>query len=130
MDRADVYRSTLRHFLAPVADLLYDDESVTEVLINGPDHIYCERQGRLERVDRRFADAHVLAAAARTLAEYVRRDLDGRHSLDARLPDPEKFRVHIILPPVSRQGVCVSIRKFRRSDVTLRWLTDAGTVSP
>lgn len=40
MDRADVYRATIRYFFAPVADLLYEDETVTEVLINGPDRIY------------------------------------------------------------------------------------------
>src|SRR5688572_11066761 len=111
MDRADVYRATLRYFLAPAADLLYDDESVSEVVINGPDQIYCERSGRLEKVDRSFADEHVLTAAVVNLAEYVGRRLDDQHhSLDARLPEPEKFRVHAIIPPCSRQGVCVSIR--------------------
>ena len=120
MDRADVYRSTVRHLFAPVADLLYDDDAVTEVLINGPDQIYCERKGKLEKVNRRFADEHALLAAARNLAEYVRRRLDAdHHSMDARLPEPEKFRVHVILPPASRVGVCVSIRKFKRADTTL-----------
>lgn len=125
MDRADVYRSTVRHLFAPVADLLYADDSVTEVLINGPNQIYCERAGRLERVDRRFPDEHALMAAARNLAEYVRRRLDDRHhSMDARLPEPEKFRVHVIIPPASRVGVCVSIRKFKRADTTLEGLVN------
>ena len=48
MMRGEIYGKTLRFFLAPVADLLYEDESVTEVLINGPSNIYCERGGRLE----------------------------------------------------------------------------------
>src|SRR5262245_7066230 len=130
MDRADVYRSTLRYFFAPVADLLYEDESVTEVLINGPDQIYCERAGRVERVARRFADEHVLLAAVRNLAEYVHGNLDTRHSMDARLPEPEKFRVHVILPPASRQGICVTIRKFRKANTTLEWLMDIGSLTP
>lgn len=132
MDRTDVYRSTIRYFFGPVADLLYDDESVTEVLINGPDQIYCERRGRLEKVERRFADEHVLLAAVRNLAEYVGRRLDDHHhSMDARLPEPEKFRVHVIIPPTSRVGVCVSIRKFKRSDTTLEWLVrEKGSLSP
>lgn len=130
MDRADVYRSTIRYFFAPVADLLYEDESVTEVLINGPDQIYCERRGKLEKVPRRFADEHVLLAAVRNLAEYMDRRLDEHHhSMDARLPEPEKFRVHVIIPPASRQGVCVSIRKFKRSDTTLKWLVSNQSVS-
>ncbi|MFM8273726.1 MAG: CpaF family protein [Gemmata sp.] len=125
MDRADVYRATVRHLFAPVADLLYADDSVTEVLINGPNQIYCERGGRLEKVDRRFPDEHSLMAAARNLAEYVQRRLDDKHhSMDARLPDPEKFRVHVIIPPASRVGVCVLIRKFKRAYTTLEGLVN------
>jgi pilus assembly protein CpaF len=131
VDRADVYRSTIRYFFAPVADLLYEDESVTEVLINGPHQIYCERNGRLEKVDRRFADEHVLMAVVRNLAEYVNRSVgDADHSMDARLPEPEKFRVHVIVPPASRVGVCVSIRKFKRSEITLDKLVSWGSLTP
>lgn len=131
MDRTAVYRATLRHFLAPVADLLYDDESVTEVLVNGPDEVHVERAGRLHRTDRRFASAAALDAAVRNVAEYVGRRLDDRHlSLDARLPEPEKFRVHVLTPPASRQGVTVSIRKFFRANTTLDWLVQTGSVSP
>ncbi|HEY7311856.1 MAG TPA: ATPase, T2SS/T4P/T4SS family [Gemmataceae bacterium] len=129
MIRSEIYGKTLRFFLAPVADLLYEDESVTEVLINGPSTIYCERGGRLERVERRFADEGVLMAAIRNLAEYVHRRIDDEHhSMDARLPEPDRFRVHVIVPPVSRQGPCVSIRKFRRSNVTLEWLISKGAL--
>ena len=71
MTRSDVYRSTLRYFFAPVAELLYDDESVTEVLINGANQVYCERHGKLEPVDRRFADEQVLLAAVRNLEVAV-----------------------------------------------------------
>jgi pilus assembly protein CpaF len=131
MDRADVYRSTIQYFFRPVADLLYDDPDVTEVLINGPDHIYFERKGRLTKTDRRFADEHTLLAAVRNLAEYVGRRLDAtHHSMDARLPAPEKFRVHVIIPPASRVGVCVSIRKFKPVDTTLPSLVGNGSLTP
>jgi pilus assembly protein CpaF len=130
MDRVTVYRATLRHFFAPVARLLYDDESVTEVLINGPDVVYCERGGKLEKTDCRFADAAALQAAVRNLAEYVRRRLDADHlSMDARLPEPEQFRVHAIVPPASRQGTCVSIRKFGRTHRTLAAPIESGSLS-
>jgi len=129
MIRSEIYGKTLRFFLAPVADLLYEDESVTEVLINGPSTIYCERGGRLERVDRGFADEEVLMAAIRNLAEYVHRRVDDEHhSMDARLPEPDRFRVHVIIPPVSRQGPCVSIRKFRKSNTSLEWLISKGAL--
>jgi pilus assembly protein CpaF len=131
VDRADVYRSTIRYFFAPVADLLYDDESVTEVLINGPKQIYCERAGKLEKVNAAFQDEHTLMAAVRNLAEYVNRSIgDADHSMDARLPEPEKFRVHVIVPPASRVGVCVSIRKFKRSEITLDKLVNWGSLTP
>jgi type IV secretory pathway ATPase VirB11/archaellum biosynthesis ATPase len=73
MNRAAVYRATLRHFFAPVADLLYDDESVTEVMINGPDRIYFERGGRVHESDRRFESEAALEAAVRNLADRSRR---------------------------------------------------------
>jgi pilus assembly protein CpaF len=130
MTRAEVYGKTLRYFFAPVADLLYDDDSVTEVLINGPDLIYCERAGRLEKVDRSFANESLLLAAVQNLAEYVQRRVDElNHSMDARLPEPERFRVHVIIPPTSRNGVCISIRKFRRSNTTLEWLIEKESLN-
>jgi pilus assembly protein CpaF len=129
MIRSEIYGRTLRYFLAPVADLLYEDESVTEVLINGPSTIYCERAGRLELVDRHFINENVLMAAIRNLAEYVHRRIDDEHhSMDARLPEPDRFRVHVIIPPVSRQGPCVSIRKFRKSNTSLEWLISKGAL--
>src|SRR5262249_28154970 len=48
----------------------------------------------------------------------------------ARLPEPERFRVHVIIPPVSRQGVCVSIRKFPRNRMTLATLLEQGSLDP
>jgi len=68
----------------------------------------------LVKTDYRFPSAAALETAVRNLAEYVDRPLDARHhSLEARLPEPERFRVHAIASPASRQGMCVSIRKFR-----------------
>jgi pilus assembly protein CpaF len=131
MMRAEVYGRTLRHLFAPVARLLYDDETVTEVLINGPGTVYIERAGRLELTSCQFADEEALLAAVRNLAEYVQRRLDeDHHSMDARLPEPERFRVHVIIPPTSRQGVCVSIRKFRRNNTTLEWLLENNSLEP
>jgi pilus assembly protein CpaF len=129
MLRAEIYGQSLRYFLTPVADFLYEDESVTEVLVNGPNDIYVERRGRLEKVERRFADEEALLAAVHNLAEYVQRRIDeDHHSLEARLPEPERFRVHAIIPPSSRQGVCVSIRKFHRTSASLAWLIGLGSL--
>jgi pilus assembly protein CpaF len=126
-----MYRLTLRHFFAPVADLLFDDEAVTEVLINGPDEVFVERRGRLERTARRFRDERALEIAARNLAEYVRRRLDDAQAcLDARLPEPDRFRVNVVLPPAARNGICVSIRKFSRADRTINHFVSDGSLDP
>ncbi|AMV22518.1 CpaF family protein [Planctomyces sp. SH-PL14] len=128
--RREIYQRSLRHFFAPVAKVLYEDESVTEVLINGPDNIYVERSGKLQKIDARFPSEEVLLAAVNNLAEYVDRRVDDlHHSMDARLPEPEQFRVHVIIPPCSRNGVVVSIRKFRRASHTLKSLVDLGSMT-
>lgn len=122
-----IYAQTTRHFLHPIIPLL-DDQTISEILINGPDSVYFERKGRLNRSDIRFPSEAALLAAARNLAEYVNRPLDAdHHSMDGRLPDGS--RVHVILPPSSRQGVCVSIRKFQKSSFNLNSLIERGSIS-
>jgi pilus assembly protein CpaF len=107
---------------------LLDDSSVSEVLINGPDVVYFEREGRLHRSDIRFPDSAALMAAVRNLGEYVNRQVDAdHHSMDARLPDGS--RVHVIIAPSSRRGAHLSIRKFNRSTFDLSSLTARGAMS-
>lgn len=128
MKTADIFRETTRHFLAPVVPLL-DDPSVSEILINGPETIYFERAGRLHRAEGvKFADASALLAAARNIGEFVNRLIDAEHhSMDARLPDGS--RVHVIIPPSSRVGTCISIRKFQKSSFNLDSLVERGSMS-
>ena len=122
-----IYSETIGFFLRPVAPLL-SDETISEVMINGPEAVYFERRGKLEKADCRFPDAAALTAAARNIAEYVNRQIDeDHHSVDARLPDGS--RVHIIIPPASRQGICISIRKFHRSSFSLERLIEWGSLT-
>lgn len=128
MDREHVYEATLRHFLTPVSKLL-DDQSVTEVMINGPDEIFLERAGLLSLSNCSFGSEQFLMAAARNMAEYVGRPLDDQHpAMDGRLPDGS--RIHIILPPISRKGICITIRKFREAAFTLDELEDNSSLEP
>lgn len=127
MNSKDVYERSIRHFLAPVVPLL-DDPGVSEILINGPSQVYCERAGRLEPAGCTFADAAMVMAAARNIGDYVGRSVDhGEHSMDARLPDGS--RVHVIVPPSSRQGACISIRKFQKSSFDLGKLIARGSLN-
>ena len=120
-----IYNQSLRHFLSPIFHLLEDD-SVTEVMVNGPKNVYVERKGQIAREETAFfEDESALMAAIRNIAEYSGRDIeDGSgHDLDARLPKREDEtgkvrggeRIHAIFPPSSRVGPCLTIRKF--SDV-------------
>ena len=128
MESREIYQKTTRHFLQPVTGLL-DDPEVSEVLINGRQSIYAERSGKLQLVPNcEFESEQALLAAARNIAEYVGRPIRrGTHSIDARLPDGS--RVHIILPPSSRNGVCISIRKFKDSSFSLSKLVEYQTLS-
>ncbi|MEM9586231.1 MAG: ATPase, T2SS/T4P/T4SS family [Planctomycetota bacterium] len=118
MSRHEIYLQTTRRFLQPVIHLL-DDPDVSEVLINGPNDVYAERFGKLTEDAAKFDSEAELMAAARNIAEFAGRPLQNQtHSVDARLPDGS--RVHVILPPSSRNGVCISIRKFNTSSLSLQ----------
>jgi len=113
-------------FLAPVREFLEDDK-VSEILINGPNQIYIERGGKLEETGAVFASEAQLKAAAVNIAKSVDRQLDDMHpDLDARLPDGS--RVHATIPPVSRCGTIISIRKFKKEMLTIEKLESFGSI--
>jgi pilus assembly protein CpaF len=128
MNHLDLYRLSLRKLLAPIQDLL-DDPDVSEVMVNGPKCIYYERRGRICESPHCFAGEHQLMAAVLNVAEFVDRPLGPENlSMDARLPDGS--RVHVILPPVSRNGICLTIRKFKTAGLTLQDLVQLGSLRP
>lgn len=119
--------SFLTLFLGPVADYL-NDESVSEILINGPDSIYVERKGKLESVPEKFVSEPALKAAATNIAKSVGRILDEIHPrLDARLPDGS--RVHAVIPPLSRVGTVIAIRKFKKDTLTIDKMQAYGSLN-
>ena len=118
--------SFLTLFLQPVAEHLADDD-VSEILINGPERVYVERKGRLEEVPARFVSEPALKAAASNIAKSVGRMLDDLHPrLDARLPDGS--RVHAVIPPLSRLGTVIAIRKFKKDTLTIERMQAFGSV--
>ena len=125
---AEIYDQTLRHFLGPIQPLL-QDPSVSEVMINGYDHIYVERKGKISKSDAKFRSRDALMAAVRNIGEFVNRTVDeDHHSMDARLPDGS--RVHVIIPPAASAGIHVSIRKFQKSSFDIDSLVEWGSLSP
>lgn len=118
--------SFLTLFLQPVAEHLADDD-VSEILINGPERVYVERKGRLEEVPARFVSEPALKAAAANIAKSVGRILDEMHPrLDARLSDGS--RVHAVIPPLSRLGTVIAIRKFKKDTLTIDRMQAFGSV--
>ncbi|MCK5849890.1 MAG: CpaF family protein [Kiritimatiellae bacterium] len=119
--------SHLLLFFEPIAALLKDDD-ISEIMINGPEQIYIERSGKLEQVDAKFISEPALKAAAVNVAKSVGRLLDDNNPrLDARLPDGS--RVHVVIPPLSRGGTVVAIRKFRKERLTIDQLIGFQTIS-
>lgn len=122
----DDANSFLTLFLSPVAAYLADD-TVSEILINGPGRVYIERRGKLEEVPEKFVSEPALRAAASNIAKSVGRMLDDLHPrLDARLPDGS--RVHAVIPPLSRLGTVIAIRKFKKDTLTIERMQAFGSV--
>ncbi len=98
--------------VGPLAPLMADP-AVTDILVNGPDHVYVERFGRLMRTEIRFRDGeHILRVIERIAARVGRRIDVGAPMVDMRLPDGS--RVNATVPPVSIDGPTISIRRFGR----------------
>ncbi len=111
--------------VGPIEELLRD-EHVTDILVNGYDSIFVEREGILERTDLKFRDNdHVLGVARRIAASVGRRIDDSSPMVDARLLDGS--RVNIITPPLSVHGTIISIRKFPLTKTSLANLVAKGS---
>jgi pilus assembly protein CpaF len=111
----------------PLEPMLRDD-SVTEVMVNGPDRIYVERAGKIERTKSSFVDdAHLLRIIDKIVSQVGRRVDESSPMVDARLPDGS--RVNAIIPPLSLRGPVLTIRKFSRDPYTMDDLINFGSVS-
>ena len=111
----------------PLEPLLRDD-SITEVMVNGPDRIYVERAGKIELTKSTFVDdAHLLRIIDKIVSQVGRRVDESSPMVDARLPDGS--RVNAIIPPLSLRGPVLTIRKFSRDPYTMDDLINFGSVS-
>ena len=119
----DVFNEAMR--LGPLEELL-DDETVTEIMVNGPEKVYVERGGKLELSDCQFADdASVLAIIERIVAPLGRRIDESQPYVDARLSDGS--RVNAIIAPLALSGPTITIRKFAKKAMTPQDFIRYGT---
>jgi pilus assembly protein CpaF len=111
----------------PLEPLLRED-SISEVMVNGPDRIYVEREGKIELSKATFVDdAHLLRIIDKIVSQVGRRVDESSPMVDARLPDGS--RVNAIIPPLSLRGPVLTIRKFSRDPYTMDDLITFGSVS-
>ena len=114
--------------LGPLEPLLRD-ETITEVMVNGPQQVYIEREGKLELTNVTFQnDEHVMKIIQRIIAPIGRRVDESSPMVDARLADGS--RVNAIIPPLSLVGPVITIRKFSATPFTVEDLVRFGTATP
>jgi pilus assembly protein CpaF len=111
----------------PITGLL-SDENVTEIMVNGPDHVYIEKKGKLVLTDAKFKnDNHVLHVIKKIVAPIGRRIDESTPMVDARLPNGS--RVNAIIPPLSIDGPSITIRKFAEDPFKAEDLINFGTMT-
>lgn len=107
---------------------LLEDETVTEIMVNGAKNIYVERKGKIVRVPVAFeSDDHVMRIIDRIVAPMGRRIDESSPYVDARLPDGS--RVNAIIPPISLIGPVVTIRKFFKTPITVEQMIEYGSLT-
>ncbi|GLR73390.1 CpaF family protein [Aliivibrio sifiae] len=109
--------------------VLMEDESISDIMINGYNQIFIERNGLVEIAPVSFIDEEQLIHIAKRIASQVgRRVDDSSPTCDARLQDGS--RVNIVIPPIAIDGTSMSIRKFKKDSIGLDKLTEFGALSP
>ncbi|NEE37119.1 CpaF family protein, partial [Streptomyces sp. SID7982] len=109
-----------------ILEPLLEDASITEIMVNGPDQIFVERNGRVEQLPMRFGSHEQLMQTIERIVSTVNRRVDESNPMvDARLPSGE--RVNVIIPPLSLTGATLTIRRFPRS-FTLQEMIGFGSL--
>ena len=128
-ERARLFEQIAAEILGfgPLQPLLEDD-TITEVMVNGPKNVYIERKGKLHRVPVTFENNdHVMRVIDRIVAPLGRRIDESSPYVDARLPDGS--RVNAVIPPISLVGPTLTIRKFSKNPITVEQLIQFGSIT-
>lgn len=111
----------------PIRELM-EDEGVNDILVNGPDNVWVERAGILEKTDKTFINNEQLTDIAKRLVARVGRRIDeGMPLVDSRLPDGS--RLNVVIQPIALDGTSISIRKFSKSKKSLQDLVNYGSMT-
>jgi pilus assembly protein CpaF len=137
LDRTPLTREERRQIVREISDdilgygplePLLNDDSITEVMVNQPDRVYIEREGKIERADISFVDnAHLMRIIDKIVSQVGRRIDESSPMVDARLPDGS--RVNAIIPPLALKGPTLTIRKFSRDPYTMNDLISFNSLT-
>src|SRR5205823_15084362 len=109
-------------------DLLLGDETISDIMVNGPNKVYIERGNKMQRAAIKFdSDAHLMQIISRIVTGVGRRVDESSPMVDARLPDGS--RVNVIIPPVAPKSPTIIIRKFRTDKMTMNDLIATGSLT-
>lgn len=112
----------------PIEELI-QNQKISEIMVNGPDHIYIEEKGKLKLTDLKFRDEeHLMNVIDRIVSQVGRHVDEASPMVDARLLDGS--RVNAIIPPLSLIGPVLTIRKFGKNPITAQQLLQFGSLSP
>ncbi|MCE1254753.1 MAG: CpaF family protein [Anaerolineae bacterium] len=128
-ERARLFEQIAAEILGfgPIQPLL-EDESITEIMVNGAKNIYVERKGKIQRAPLTFeSNDHVMRIIERIVAPLGRRIDESSPYVDARLPDGS--RVNAVIPPISLVGPTITIRKFSKNPITIEQIVQYGSIS-
>lgn len=122
----DQIYSSIRGF--GLLDTIMNDDSITEIMINGPDNIFIEKNGRLTRLDRKFEDQKKLEDVIQRIVGLAGREVNQANPIcDTRLPNGS--RVNVVLPPIALCGPTLTIRKFSKTPMTVEKLIQYGSIT-
>lgn len=118
--------SSIRGF--GLLDSIISDDTITEVMINGPDNIFIEKNGRLSKLDKRFDSTRRLEDIIQRIVGLAGREVNQANPIcDTRLPDGS--RVNVVLPPIALCGPTITIRKFSKEPMTIEKLIRYGSIT-
>lgn len=118
--------SSIRGF--GLLDSIIKDESITEVMINGPKNVFIEQNGRLYKLDKQFESQRKLEDVIQRIVGLAGREVNQANPIcDTRLPDGS--RVNVVLPPIALCGPTVTIRKFSKTPMTIAKLIEYGSIT-
>lgn len=118
--------SSIRGF--GLLDMIINDDSITEVMINGPENVFIEQNGRLFKLDKQFESQRRLEDVIQRIVGLAGREVNQANPIcDTRLPDGS--RVNVVLPPVALCGPTLTIRKFSKKPMTIEKLIQYGSIT-